>query len=120
MPNLPALPLTPLTMAILLALAKEDQHGYALMQEVEAQTDGAIVAGTGSLYAALERLHDDGLIIDSPDRPAPGEDQRRRYFRITDTGRAAARAEAARMVRVLETARESRLIPKLGSLWSTR
>ena len=113
-------PLTPLTMAILLALAKEDQHGYALMQEVEAQTDGAIIAGTGSLYSALQRLQDDRLIIDSPDRPAPGEDQRRRYFRITDAGRAAARAEAARMVRVLETARESRLIPKLGSLWSIR
>lgn len=120
MPNPPELPLTPLTMAILLALAKEDQHGYALMQEVEAQTDGGIVAGTGSLYAALQRLQDDGLIIDSPDRPAPGEDRRRRYFRITDAGRAAARSEAARMVRVLETAREIRLIPKLGSLWSTR
>ena len=107
-------------MAILLALAKGDQHGYALMQDVEAQTDGAIVAGTGSLYAALQRLQDDGLITDSPDRPAPGEDQRRRYFRITEAGRAAARAEASRMLRVLETAREIRLIPKLGSLRSAR
>ena len=120
MPKTPEQPLSPLTMAILLALAKGDQHGYALMQEVEAQTDGAIIAGTGSLYSALQRLQDDGLIDDSPDRPAPGEDQRRRYFRITDAGRGAARAEAARMIRVLETARESRLIPKLGSLWSTR
>ena len=120
MPPTPGFPLTPLTMAILLALAKGDQHGYALMQEVEAQTDGAIVAGTGSLYAALQRLQDDGLIVDSPDRPGAGEDQRRRYFRITDAGRAAARAEAARMLRVLETARESRLIPRLGSLRSTR
>jgi DNA-binding PadR family transcriptional regulator len=107
-------------MAILIALAKEDQHGYALMQEVETQTGGAILAGTGSLYAALERLKDERLIIDSPHRPGKGEDQRRRYFRITDAGRAAARAEAARMVRVLETAHASRLIPKLGSLWSTR
>ena len=120
MPKPPELPLTPLTMAILLALAKGDQHGYALMQDVEAQTDGAIIAGTGSLYSALQRLQDDGLIADSPDRPGPGEDQRRKYFRITDAGRAAARAEAARMVRVLQTARESRLIPRLGSLWSTR
>ncbi len=116
----PSLPLTPLTMAILVALAKEDQHGYALMQEVEHQTDGAIIAGTGSLYAALERLKDQGLIVDSPLRPARGEDQRRRYFRITDAGRAAARAEAARMVRVLETARDNRLIPKLGLPRSTR
>jgi DNA-binding PadR family transcriptional regulator len=120
MPKSPELPLTPLTMAILLALAKGDQHGYALMQEVEAQTGGAIIAGTGSLYSALQRLQDDGLIADSPDRPAAGEDQRRRYFRITDAGRAAARAEAARMARVLEMARESRLIPKLGSLRGTR
>ena len=120
MPNPPDLPLSPLTMAILLALAKGDQHGYALMQDIEAQTGGTITAGTGSLYAALQRLQDDGLIVDSPDRPAAGEDQRRKYFRITDAGRAAARTEAARMVRVLETARDNRLIPKLGSLWSTR
>ena len=113
-------PLTPLTMAILLALAKEDRHGYALMQEIEAQTDGRILTGTGSLYAALERLQQDGLIGDSRDRPAKGEDRRRRYFRITEAGRAAARAEAARMVRVLEIAHANRLLPKLGSLWSAR
>src|SRR5688500_8639808 len=120
MPNPPDLPLSPLTMAILLALAKEDQHGYALMQDIEAQTNGTITAGTGSLYAALQRLQDDGLIVESPDRPAESEDQRRKYFRITEDGRAAPRAEAARMVRVLETARDNRLIPKLGSLWSSR
>lgn len=119
--NTPAdTPLTPLTMAILLALAKEDQHGYALMQEVEAQTEGAIIPGTGSLYAALQRLFDDGLIMDSPRRPAPGEDRRRKYFRITDAGREAARAEAARMMRVLETAREKRLITSLTSLRGAR
>lgn len=103
-------PLTPLTMAILLALATEDLHGYALMQEVEAQTDGAIVPGTGSLYAALERLAEDGLVMDSLRRPAAGEDRRRKYHRITAAGRAAARAEALRMARVLETARAKALI----------
>ena len=114
------LPLTPLTMAILLALAKDDQHGYALMQEVEAQTDGAIVPGTGSLYAALQRLLDEGLIADSARRPSAGEDRRRKYFRITEAGRTAARAEAARMMRVLETAREKRLITSLASLRGVR
>ena len=116
----PELPLTPLTMAILLALAKEDQHGYALMQEVQAQTDGAIVPGTGSLYAALERLFDEGLIMESPRRPGAGDDRRRKYFRITEAGRAAARAEAARMMRVLETARDKRLIGSLASLRGAR
>lgn len=111
------LPLTPLTMAILLALAKQDQHGYALMQDVEAQTGGALRPGTGSLYAALERLVEQGLIVESSQRRAAHEDQRRKYFRITAAGRAAARAEAARMVRVLETARDKSLIrdlPRLG------
>ena len=61
MPNEP-LPLTPLSMAILLALAGGDRHGYALMQEIEEQTDGALRPGTGSLYAGLQRLMADGLI----------------------------------------------------------
>jgi DNA-binding PadR family transcriptional regulator len=106
-------PLTPLTMSILLALAKEDLHGYALMQEVEAQTDGALVPGTGSLYAALQRLEDDGLVKQAPAPRDAGDDARRRYFRITTEGRAAARREAERMVRVLEMARENALIPRL-------
>lgn len=103
-------PLTPLTMAILLALATEDLHGYALMREIEAQTDGAIVPGTGSLYAALERLVDGGLVTDAARRPRPGEDRRRKYYRITAVGRAAARAEAERMARVLATARAKALV----------
>ena len=113
-------PLTPLTMAILLALSKEDQHGYALMREVAAQTDGTIMPGTGSLYAALERLTDEGLIAESRARPAGDEDRRRRYYRITEAGRETARAEAARMLRVLDTARAKRLIPSLASLRSGR
>ena len=109
-------PLTPLSMAILLALLKEDQHGYALMQEVEAQTGGALVPGTGSLYAALQRLLDEGWIVESPRRRGEGEDARRRYFRITTAGRAAARAETERMVRVLETARERSLVREYPTL----
>jgi DNA-binding PadR family transcriptional regulator len=112
-------PLTPLTMAILLALTKESLHGYALMQEIEAQTAGSLVPGTGSLYAALQRLEDEGLVEPASGREAPaGEDGRRRYFRITAAGRAAAREEARRMIRVLETAREKSLIRGLPSLRS--
>lgn len=108
----PRLPLTPLTMALLLALAEDDLHGYALMQAVERQTDGALTPGTGSLYAALERLEADGLIGEVPPAELPDEDRRRRTYRITDEGRALARAEAERMVRVLRVARERRLAPE--------
>lgn len=108
----PRLPLTPLTMALLLALAEDDLHGYALMQAVERQTDGALTPGTGSLYAALERLMADGLIGEVPSAELPDEDRRRRTYRITDEGRGLARAEAERMVRVLRVARERRLAPE--------
>lgn len=107
------LPLTPLSMAVLLALADRDRHGYALMREIERQTDGAVVPGTGSLYAALQRLMEDGLITESTELPAPDQDQRRRYYTITDDGRALARAEARRMLRVLNMARDKRLLPDI-------
>jgi len=108
-------PLTPLSMAILLALAEGELHGYALLQEIERQTAGSLSPGTGTLYAALQRLADEGLIVESPDLPAPEEDQRRRYYRITPAGRAAAVAESGRMARVLEIAREKRLVPEGGA-----
>lgn len=106
------LPLTPLTMAILLALADRDLHGYALMKEVEEQSDGRLAPGTGSLYAALQRLMDDGLIDESPEAPGPGDDPRRKYYRITAAGRAVARAEAERMVQVVAVARARALGPE--------
>lgn len=108
----PRLPLTPLTMAILLSLAEEDRHGYALMQAVEEQTEGRLKPGTGSLYAALQRLMAEGLIVESPDPPEPDGDRRRKSYRITGEGRALARAEAERMLRVLRVAGERRLAPE--------
>lgn len=105
------LPLTPLSMAILLALADGERHGYALMQEIEAQTDGALRPGTGSLYAGLQRLMADGLIRESVGEE--GADRRRRYYAITDEGREVARAEAQRMLRVLGVAARKRLAPSL-------
>ena len=104
-----ATPLTPLSMAILLALAEGDRHGYALMQDIEEQTDGALKPGTGSLYAGLQRLMSDGLIEESDGEE--GADRRRRYYAITDAGRAKASAEAERMIRVLDVAAKRRLVP---------
>lgn len=106
-----SLPLSPLTMSILLALADDDRHGYALMKDVERQTRGVLKPGTGSLYAALQRLIDTGLIEEAPRAASPGEDPRRKHYRITEEGRGATRAEARRMLRVLEIARSKSLAP---------
>lgn len=93
---------------ILVALAQEDRHGYAIMQEVEDETDGAVRLGPGTLYRSIKRLLDSGLIADSERRPDPDdpeEDERRRYYRVTPDGLRAARAEAERLDRVLGLAR---------------
>lgn len=105
------LPLSPLTMAILLALADGDRHGYALMQEIAEQTEGALTPGTGSLYAGLERLMGEGLIRETEGEP--GADRRRRYYGITEAGRAVAQAEAERMLAVLRVAERKALAPRL-------
>src|SRR4051812_48804164 len=105
-------PLSPLTMAILLSLSESDKHGYALMQEVGAVTGS--MPGTGSLYAALERLSAEGLAEESPTRPRATEDARRRYFRITRQGRARARDEARRMQEVVNVARVRGLLTDAG------
>jgi DNA-binding PadR family transcriptional regulator len=106
--------LTPLSMAILLSLAREEQHGYALMTDVAEQLGRR--PGTGSLYAALDRLEAEGLIEETPEGPGPREDQRRRYYRITRSGRECAREEAVRMVRVLDRARAASLIGSVTEL----
>jgi len=108
------LPLTPLSMAILLSLARQDLHGYALMSDVAEQLGKR--PGTGTLYAALERLEDEGLIEESPEKPGPREDQRRKCYRITPGGRECARAESARLLRVLDIARRASVIGNLAEL----
>jgi DNA-binding PadR family transcriptional regulator len=83
---------------ILLALAGNDRHGYLIRKAVEAQTDGALRLGTGTLYAAIRRLEDTGWIEESPWRPDRDlDDQRRRYYRLTRSGRATLLAETHRM-----------------------
>jgi len=104
-------PLTPLSMAILVALGGGDLHGYALLRQVEERSGGLLCPGTGSLYAALQRLMDEGLIVESPERPEDDDDARRRYYRITADGRAAVAVEAGRVEELLADARRYGLIP---------
>src|SRR5688572_15590783 len=103
---------TPLSHAILLALLDADRHGYGIIKEVERQTEGALRPGTGTLYSALQRLQDEGLIAESSRRPSPDEDQRRKYYRITAAGRASARAETLRLMRIVAVARDKAILGK--------
>jgi DNA-binding PadR family transcriptional regulator len=96
---------------ILIALAGQERHGYAIMQDVAARTNGRIKLSPGTLYGAIRRLLEEGLIVELGDRPDPEQDdERRRYYRLTESGYAAARAEAARMESVLSQARASGLV----------
>jgi DNA-binding PadR family transcriptional regulator len=102
------LPLPPATFHILMALAAGDRHGYAIIQEVAALTDNQIRLGAGTLYRSLQRMLEQGLILETGDRPAPdNDDERRRYYRITAHGESVARAEARRIAGLLRLARAS-------------
>ena len=105
------LPLTPAVLHILLAVADEERHGYGIMREVEARTGGRTRLGPGTLYGSIKRMLAEGLIEESDERPDPTmDDQRRRYYRITDFGRRVAGAEAERLSGLVETARARKLL----------
>jgi DNA-binding PadR family transcriptional regulator len=92
---------------VLLVLARGDAHGYRIMHAVEELTDGAVRLRPGVLYAALGRLVDDGLIVETDDRPAAElDDQRRRYYRITAAGTRALADEIDRLERLVDHARQ--------------
>ena len=100
------LPLTPVVFEIALALAAGERHGYEIMQDVERRTDGQIVLHPGTLYRALGRLLDQGLIEELDERPAAcDDDERRRYYKLTALGHAVARAEVARLASQVSAAR---------------
>ena len=106
------LPLPPVTFHILVALADEDRHGYAILQDIAQRTDGAIKLGAGTLYRSMQRMLEQGLVTEVSTRPAPElDDERRRYYRITAFGRAVARAEARRLAQMLKLARASGFAP---------
>lgn len=99
--------LTPLSAAILFALASGASHGYAIIKEIEELTEGEMSPRTGSMYLALHRLLEDGLIEEADVR---GDDERRRYYRLTTDGRTAARAEAERLSQLVRMAAAKKLI----------
>ena len=106
------LPLPPATFHILLALADEDRHGYAIIQEVEARTNGELRLSAGTLYRSIQRMLEQGLLVETRDRPAPEEDdERRRYYRITALGTAVAKAEARRLPQLVRMARGAGFAP---------
>ena len=105
------LPLTPAVWHILLALVDEERHGYGIMREVAERTGGRTRLGPGTLYGTLKRLLDDGLVAESGERPDPAlDDERRRYYRLTDLGRRVAQAEARRLEDMVSSARAKRLL----------
>ena len=106
------LPLPEATFHILMAVAEDDRHGYAIIQEVAARTDGVLKLSPGTLYRSIQRMQEQGLIQETAERPAPElDDERRRYYRITSFGRAAAKAEARRLAQLVKLARESGFAP---------
>jgi len=105
------LPLTPAVFQILLVLAGGERHGYAIMKEVEANTDGRMQLGPGTLYRSIKRMLSDGLIEESAERPDPAlDDERRRYYRLTALGRRVAGAEAERLAGLVRLAESKRLL----------
>lgn len=106
------LPLQPATFHILLALAGEDRHGYGIIQDIAARTGGEIKVSAGTLYRSIQRMLEQGLIVETRERPAPEEDdERRRYYRITQFGSTVARAEARRLTQLVKMARAKGLAP---------
>lgn len=106
-------PLTAAMFNVLITLADGDKHGYAILKEVEEQTAGEVQLSTGTLYGIIKRLLVEGLIVESRHRPAEDDDQRRRYYRLTEDGRKVAIAEATRMEKLLLRARGKRLLRAL-------
>ena len=102
--------LTPLSFHILLALTDQPRHGYGIIKEMSERTGGRVDPSTGSLYLALQRMEQEGLIEDSPERPDPESDARRRYYRITRAGREAASIESRRLAELIGVAVEKKLL----------
>ncbi|HZO72058.1 MAG TPA: PadR family transcriptional regulator [Ktedonobacteraceae bacterium] len=105
------LPLTPAVFHILLALADAERHGYGIMQEIALRTAGKMRMGPGTLYGSIKRMLADGLIEESGERPDPAlDDERRRYYRLTDFGLRVAQAEARRLSDLVHVAQFKRLL----------
>ena len=108
-------PLTPAVFHILLALSVEERHGYGIIKDVLARTNGKLRLGAGTLYGSIKRMSEAGLLTESGERPDPAnDDERRRYYRLTTRGRTAAQLEARRLEQLVFDARERQLLPRLA------
>ena len=108
-----SLPLSPAIFHILVALADQDRHGYAIMQDVGTRTQGRMKLSPGTLYGSIKRMLDEGFIVELDERPNPDDDdERRRYYRLTPFGREVAQAEAERLTTLLRQARAAGLKPR--------
>ena len=106
------LPLPAAMFHILVAVADQDRHGYAIMQDVAARTNGALKLSPGTLYGSIKRMLEEGLIVELSDRQRPDEDdERRRYYRLTAFGKSVAQAEATRLATLLRQAKAVGLAP---------
>ncbi len=119
----PLRPLTPAVFHILLALSTSDRHGYGIMKQVEADSQGKVKMGTGTLYGSLKRMLDAGLVKESDKRvdpeldvPISTSDERRIYYQMTDLGAKALAAELERYNRIVSIAQERKLYPKTFAL----
>jgi DNA-binding PadR family transcriptional regulator len=105
------MPLSRPVFHILLALADGERHGYAIMQDVEARSDGDVKIGPGTLYGAIRRLLEQGVIDEVP-TPDPDDDARRRYYTLTDFGQTVLMAEADRLDELVRAVRSKKLTPR--------
>lgn len=115
------LPLTPAVFHILLALVDQERHGYGIMKEVEARTQGRVQLKPGTLYQAIKRLLDGGLIEEADERVDPElTDERRRYYRLTEFGQQVVSAEAERLAGLVEQATAKQVLRRGGADLVTR
>jgi len=110
------LPLSTAMFHVLVALADEERHGYAIIKDVSARTGGAVELGTGTLYGIVKRLLAEGLVVESRRRPPAAEDdERRRYYRLTDFGRRVVQAETERLEAMVRAARATVTLRRASS-----
>lgn len=106
------LPLTPQAFHILLALAGGEMHGYGIMQAVAERSDGAVRLGPGTLYGAIRRMLEQGVLEETSGPRGAKEDERRRYYRLTPFGRRVLSAEADRLEALVRSVRAQRVRPR--------
>jgi DNA-binding PadR family transcriptional regulator len=112
------LPLPASVMHIVVALADGEKHGYAILRDVAAVSGGAVRMGSGTLYGSIKRMLDQGLIEEADERPDPAlDDQRRRYYRLTELGQRVGAAEHRRLAALVDAARLRQLGLRPGGAW---